>query len=102
MKQLENKVAIITGAAMGMGRATAELFAEEGAKVVVADFNAEAGNEVVEYIKSKGGTATFVKVDISDSKQVEAMVKFAVRSEERRVGKECRCRWALCHKKEKR
>jgi len=78
MKQLENKVAIITGAAMGMGRATAELFAEEGAKVVVADFNAEAGNEVVEYIKSKGGTATFVKVDISDSKQVEAMVKFAV------------------------
>src|SRR5690554_939060 len=78
MKQLENKVAIITGAVMGMGRATAELFAEEGAKVVVADFNAEAGNEVVEYIKSKGGTATFVKVDISDSKQVEAMVKFAV------------------------
>lgn len=76
MKQLENKVAIITGAAMGMGRATAELFAEAGAKVVVADFNAEAGNEVVEYIKSKGGTAAFVKVDISDAKQVEAMVKF--------------------------
>ncbi|HZH70668.1 MAG TPA: glucose 1-dehydrogenase [Flavobacteriaceae bacterium] len=78
MKKLKNKVAIITGAAMGMGRATAELFAEHGAKVVVADFNAEAGNEVVEYINAKGGTAAFVKVDISESKQVEAMVKFAV------------------------
>jgi len=78
MKQLENKVTIITGAAMGMGRATAELFAEAGAKVVVADFNAEAGNEVVEYIKSKGGTAAFVKVDISDSKQVQAMIKITV------------------------
>lgn len=78
MKQLENKVAIITGAAMGMGRATAELFAEEGAKVVVADFNAKTGNEVVDYITSKGGTAAFVKVDISDAKQVEAMIKFTV------------------------
>jgi len=78
MKRLENKVAIITGAAMGMGMDTAKLFAEEGAKVVVADFNEEAGNAVVKEIIASGGTATFCKVDISDATQVEAMVKFAV------------------------
>ncbi|OCA69060.1 glucose dehydrogenase [Chryseobacterium artocarpi] len=78
MERLKNKVALITGAAMGMGKATAELFAEEGAKVIVADFNEEAGNQVVEEIKAKGGEAAFCKVDISDSKQVEAMVQFTV------------------------
>ena len=78
MITLKDKVAIITGAALGMGRATAELFAEAGAKVVVADMNEVAGKEVVEYIKSTGGTAAFVKVDIADAKQVEAMVKFTV------------------------
>lgn len=78
MKRLENKVVIITGSAMGMGRATAELFAEEGAKVIVADFNEQTGKEVTEGIIAKGGTASYFKVDISDAKQVEAMVKFAV------------------------
>lgn len=78
MKRLENKVAIITGAAMGMGLETAKLFAEEGAKVVVADFNEEAGNAVVKEINSNGGAAAFCKVDISKASQVEAMVKFAV------------------------
>lgn len=78
MKRLENKVIIITGAAMGMGKATAELFAEEGAKVIVADFNEEAGKALVEEITEKGGTAAFCKVDISIASQVEAMVKFAV------------------------
>lgn len=77
MKRLEDKVAIITGAAMGMGQATAELFAEEGAKVIVADFNEEAGKKVVKEITDKGGTAVFCKVDISIASQVEAMVKFA-------------------------
>lgn len=78
MKRLENKVVIITGAAMGMGQATAELFAEEGAKVIVADFNEEAGKAVVKEITAKGGTAAFCKVDISIAAQVEAMVKFSV------------------------
>ncbi|MFV0607042.1 MAG: SDR family NAD(P)-dependent oxidoreductase [Niabella sp.] len=78
MKQLLDKTAIITGAAMGMGQATAELFAEEGAKVIVADFNEEAGKAVVDGILAKGGTAAFCKVDISVASQVQAMVKFAV------------------------
>lgn len=75
---LENKVAIVTGAAMGMGAATAVLFAEAGAKVVVADFNDEGGAETVASIVNAGGTASFVHVDISDAAQVEAMVAHAV------------------------
>jgi glucose 1-dehydrogenase len=61
-----------------MGKATAELFAEEGAKVIVADFNAEEGLKVVEQIKANGGEATFCKVDSSNAKQVEEMVQFTV------------------------
>lgn len=83
MKKLKDKVTIITGAAMGMGKATAELFAEEGAKVIVADFNEEAGKAVVKEITNNGGTAAFCKVDISNASQVEAMVKFAVKTYER-------------------
>lgn len=75
---LEGKVAIITGAAMGMGEATARLFAEAKAKVVIADFNEEKGREATDSINAAGGEAAFVKVDISNSKQVQAMVKFAV------------------------
>ncbi|WP_010095185.1 SDR family NAD(P)-dependent oxidoreductase [Ornithinibacillus scapharcae] len=75
---LEDKVAIVTGAAMGMGEATAKLFAEAQAKVVIADFNEEKGKAVVEEIKKAGGEAAFVKVDISDSEQVQKMVQFAV------------------------
>ena len=74
---LEGKVAIITGSAMGMGEATAKLFAQAKAKVVVADFNVEKGQHVVEEIKAAGGEAAFVKVDVSVSEQVESMVKFA-------------------------
>ncbi|HZG73519.1 MAG TPA: SDR family NAD(P)-dependent oxidoreductase, partial [Chondromyces sp.] len=75
---LEGKVAIVTGAAMGMGEATAKLFAEAKAKVVIADFNEEKGRAVTEEINSSGGEAAFVKVDISKSEEVQAMVKFAV------------------------
>lgn len=78
MKRLENKVAIITGGAMGMGAATAELFAKEGAKVVIADFNEEKGQAQVDKIKADGGEAAFVKTDISKSADVQHMVKFTV------------------------
>jgi NAD(P)-dependent dehydrogenase (short-subunit alcohol dehydrogenase family) len=74
MKRLQDKVAIITGAALGMGRATALHFASEGAKVVVADISAE-GENVVKEIESAKGQALFVKVDVSDSGQVSEMVK---------------------------
>jgi NAD(P)-dependent dehydrogenase (short-subunit alcohol dehydrogenase family) len=75
---LEGKVAIITGAAMGMGEATARLFAEAGAKVVVADFNAEKGQAVVDDIAATGAEALFVKVDISRADEVEGMVAATV------------------------
>lgn len=75
---LQDKVAIVTGAAQGMGEATAKLFAEAKAKVVVADFNEEKGRAVVSDIEAAGGTATFVKVDISKSEQVKAMVEAVV------------------------
>ena len=78
MKRLQNKVAIITGGAMGMGAATAELFANEGAKVVIADYNEEKGLAQVEKIRAAGGEASFVKTDVSKAADVEQMVKFTV------------------------
>jgi NAD(P)-dependent dehydrogenase (short-subunit alcohol dehydrogenase family) len=78
MGRLEGKVAIVTGAASGIGRAAAELFAAEGAKVLAADWTESQGNEVVEGIKSKGGDAVFVQVDVSDPEHVQAMVRTAV------------------------
>lgn len=75
---LEGKVAIVTGSAMGMGEATAKLFAAAKAQVVVADFNEEKGAEVAAAINAAGGEAAFVKVDVSNAEQVQAMVKFAV------------------------
>jgi NAD(P)-dependent dehydrogenase (short-subunit alcohol dehydrogenase family) len=73
--RLEGKVIIITGSGSGIGRATAELFAQEGAKVVVAEYNAEAGQKTVDAIKTAGGEALFIAVDVSDSAQVQHMVQ---------------------------
>jgi NAD(P)-dependent dehydrogenase (short-subunit alcohol dehydrogenase family) len=73
--RLAGKVAIVTGGGSGIGRATAELFAREGAKVVVADYKADLGHETVQAIEDAGGNAQFVQVDVSDSAQVQKMVQ---------------------------
>jgi len=76
--RLEGKVAIITGGGSGIGRETAKLFSREGAKVVVADYKADAGMETVRIIKDAGGDALFVEVDVSQSEQVKLMVDTAI------------------------
>lgn len=68
--RLKDKVAIVTGGAAGIGQATAQVFAEEGAKVLIADVDDKAGEETVRGIQSSGGTARFVLADIS--KEAEA------------------------------
>lgn len=75
MGQLANKVAIITGAASGIGKETALLFAKEGAKVTVSDINEEAGQKVVEEIKSGGGEAIFVRADTSSPEDNRKLVE---------------------------
>jgi NAD(P)-dependent dehydrogenase (short-subunit alcohol dehydrogenase family) len=75
---LDGKVAIVTGAAVGMGEATARLFAEAGAKVIVADVDEQNGQATVDAIVSAGGTASFSRTDVSKASEVEAMVRDAV------------------------
>jgi NAD(P)-dependent dehydrogenase (short-subunit alcohol dehydrogenase family) len=74
----DGKVAIVTGAASGIGRASARRFAREGASVVVADVDEKWGEETAALIAGDGGTARFVRTDVSDPSQVEAMVDAAV------------------------
>jgi NAD(P)-dependent dehydrogenase (short-subunit alcohol dehydrogenase family) len=76
--RLEGKVAVITGAGGGQGRAAALLFAREGARVVVADVNEAGGHETVADIETAGGTATYRRTDVSDEAQCEDLVRHAV------------------------
>lgn len=74
MAMVEGKVALVTGAGAGIGRATALKFAEEGAKVVVSDVDAEGGEETAAMIGKNGGEAVFVKADVASGRDVAALV----------------------------
>ncbi len=77
-ERLAGKVAIITGASTGIGKAAAFLFAENGARVVIADINREGGKKVAEAIQAKGQEALYVAADVTHPKQVQAMVQQAL------------------------
>ncbi len=74
-KRLKGKIALVTGGSSGIGRAAAQLFSQEGAKVVLADINAEGGEEVAQRITDAGGDAYFVRTDVSKSTEVEALIE---------------------------
>jgi NAD(P)-dependent dehydrogenase (short-subunit alcohol dehydrogenase family) len=76
--RLAGKVAVITGAASGLGRASAQLFAEHGASVVIADRDASGGEETVAQIRDTGGQAEFIETDVAIADDADAMVTKAV------------------------
>lgn len=78
--KLKNKVAVVTGIASGIGKGTAILFAEEGAKVVGADIDVGGGNRTVESIRAKGGEAVFLPTDVTNSDLIRNLVDTAVKN----------------------
>jgi NAD(P)-dependent dehydrogenase (short-subunit alcohol dehydrogenase family) len=76
--RLADKVCVITGAGSGMGRVAAQMFAGEGANVVVAEFDERAGNETVDRVNRDGGKATFVRTDVSQEADAKAMIEHAL------------------------
>jgi NAD(P)-dependent dehydrogenase (short-subunit alcohol dehydrogenase family) len=76
--RVDGKVALVTGGASGIGRATALTFAREGANLVVADMNEDGGQQTVHMITENGGEATFVQVDVTSASAVEAMISKTV------------------------
>ncbi|RLA45502.1 MAG: oxidoreductase [Gammaproteobacteria bacterium] len=79
MNRLADKIAIITGAGVGIGRATARLFADEGAKIVIAEMNRDTGEAAAEEIRAAGSDAAFIHTDVTDLASVEQTVQQTVR-----------------------
>lgn len=79
MTRLNNKVAIITGAGSGIGKASAIMFAKEGANVIVTDINEESANNVSEYINQQGGNSIALHVDVSQEKQLQEMIDTTIK-----------------------
>ncbi len=78
-KEMEGRVALVTGGASGIGRVTAQMFAREGAGVIVTtDANVQGAEETVRLIREAGGVATFIKCDVSKAEDVESMVQKVV------------------------
>lgn len=77
--RLENKTAVITGGTSGIGKATAELFSREGARVAVVGRSEEKGNSIVEEINSKGGQAIFVQCDVSKDEDARKMAEQVIK-----------------------
>lgn len=88
MNDLDGRVALVTGAASGIGRSTAELYAREGARVVVSDVDESGGRETVELIEEAGGEAAFIRADVSDPTSCEDLVR---RTVERFGRLDCAC-----------
>ena len=78
--KLFGKKTIITGGASGMGKATAELFAKEGAEVAILDINEQEGNKTIQLIKENGGKGIFLKTDVSNSKEVNESINEVIKN----------------------
>lgn len=79
-KRFHNKTAMVTGAGSGIGRYSSLAFAEEGANVIVSDINQQGGEETVQMIQEKNGKAHFIQCDVSQSNQVEKLIKTTIQT----------------------